>query len=389
MAFNGSGVFVRLYNWVNDKANGIKIRADRMDNEMNGFATGLSACITRDGQSPATADLPMGGYKHTGVDDATALDEYATYGQLLGKSIIYCPTVGGTANAITLLSGLSISAYADGQVVAFIVSANNTGAVTVSLDGLSAVALTKSGSTALIADDIKSGWVLFAAYDGTRFQIISQKIINTDDLENDAVTFAKLQNISADTLIGRSASGTGSPHTITCTAAGRALLDDADNTAQRATLEVYDTIIGFSSAEYTANSDLTTAIPVDDTIPQNTEGTQILSISYACSSATNKIRLSFSGFCGQTSGATKTVTAAIFGSDSANAKAVGVANLITGSLFPVSAEKVITPGTTSAVTYTVRVGTNDGTTMRMNGIPVGRYYGGVAASILTIEEIRA
>ena len=58
MAFNGSGVFVRLYNWVNDAAANIKIRADRMDNEMDGFATGLSSCITKDGQTTITANLP-------------------------------------------------------------------------------------------------------------------------------------------------------------------------------------------------------------------------------------------------------------------------------------------------------------------------------------------
>lgn len=55
-------------------------------------------------------------------------------------------------------------------------------------------------------------------------------------IANDAVTFAKMQNISTDRLIGRSAAGSGDPQEITCTAAGRAILDDADAAAQRATL---------------------------------------------------------------------------------------------------------------------------------------------------------
>lgn len=55
-------------------------------------------------------------------------------------------------------------------------------------------------------------------------------------IANDAVTFAKMQNIATDTLIGRSTSGTGDPEAITCTAAGRALLDDANANAQRETL---------------------------------------------------------------------------------------------------------------------------------------------------------
>ena len=57
MPFNGSGTFTRLYNWTDDAANGIKIRADRMDAEMDGFATGLTDCVTRDGQSAATAEM--------------------------------------------------------------------------------------------------------------------------------------------------------------------------------------------------------------------------------------------------------------------------------------------------------------------------------------------
>lgn len=41
MAFSGD-VFTRLYNWVTDKNNGVKIQAARMDAEFDGIATGLS-----------------------------------------------------------------------------------------------------------------------------------------------------------------------------------------------------------------------------------------------------------------------------------------------------------------------------------------------------------
>lgn len=81
MAFNGSGIFNRLYSWVKDAANGIKIRADRMDNEMNGMATGLTDCVTRDGQSPWLQDLPAGGFKLTGLGDAVSPQDAATLSQ--------------------------------------------------------------------------------------------------------------------------------------------------------------------------------------------------------------------------------------------------------------------------------------------------------------------
>lgn len=54
---------------------------------------------------------------------------------------------------------------------------------------------------------------------------------------NDVITYAKLQNVSAtDRLLGRSTAGAGDIEEITCTAAGRALLDDANAAAQITTL---------------------------------------------------------------------------------------------------------------------------------------------------------
>lgn len=78
MAFNGSGVFQRLYNWVTDRDNSIKIRADRMDAEMDGFATALSNCITKDGQTSITANIPFNTYKATGLGNPTAAQDAAT-----------------------------------------------------------------------------------------------------------------------------------------------------------------------------------------------------------------------------------------------------------------------------------------------------------------------
>src|SRR6185312_13970709 len=56
-------------------------------------------------------------------------------------------------------------------------------------------------------------------------------------IANDAVTYAKMQNVSAtDKLLGRSTAGSGDVEEITCTAAGRALIDDAAASDQRTTL---------------------------------------------------------------------------------------------------------------------------------------------------------
>ena len=71
MPFNGAGVFSRLFNWQQDRDAGIKILADRMDQEMDGFATGLSNTIARDGQSTVSANIPFNNRKITGLGNAT------------------------------------------------------------------------------------------------------------------------------------------------------------------------------------------------------------------------------------------------------------------------------------------------------------------------------
>jgi hypothetical protein len=62
-------------------------------------------------------------------------------------------------------------------------------------------------------------------------------VVNADINASAAIAFSKLANVSAtDRLLGRSTAGAGAIEEVTCTAAGRALIDDADAAAQRTTL---------------------------------------------------------------------------------------------------------------------------------------------------------
>jgi hypothetical protein len=78
----------------------------------------------------------------------------------------------GTATAYVLSSGLSLTAYATGQVLRIIPNNTNTGAATINVDGLGAKSLTKQGAAALDAGDLVSGRVYELAYDGTQFQVV-------------------------------------------------------------------------------------------------------------------------------------------------------------------------------------------------------------------------
>lgn len=76
-------------------------------------------------------------------------------------------------------------------------------------------------------------------------------------IDNTAVTYAKIQNVSAtDKLLGRSTAGAGVVEEITCTSAGRALLDDVDAAAQRTTLGLGTAATQNSTAFQAADAEL-------------------------------------------------------------------------------------------------------------------------------------
>lgn len=154
MPYNGSGTFLRVRNWMQDAAANIRIRADRHDSEDDNFAQGLSQCITKDGQTTITANLPMANYRHTNVGAAQAINQYARYDQVqLGKAV--WAVAGGTADALTATYSPNTISPVDGQLYyARATAANATTTPTFSPDGETAQVITKYGAEALAVGDI-------------------------------------------------------------------------------------------------------------------------------------------------------------------------------------------------------------------------------------------
>lgn len=110
MPFSGTGIFTRVYQWVNDAANNLDVDATRTDTDSNDIADGLTNCITRDGQSPATANIPLGGFKLTGVGTGTAATDGVNFAQVFVApsftgGITYSGGLIGTGN-VTLTAGV-------------------------------------------------------------------------------------------------------------------------------------------------------------------------------------------------------------------------------------------------------------------------------------------
>lgn len=143
-------------------------------------------------------------------------------------------------------------------------------------------------------------------------------------------------------------------------------------------------------ATYATYGTFTDAIPTDDTIPQIGEGTEILTLSITPKSVTNRLRVQAKLKQISANGVVAAI-AALFHNSNANAvDATSITISASGynSAMPML-EYEFVPGATTLQTFSVRVGTSSGGTIYMHGNALNRLYGGIQASSLTIEEIKA
>lgn len=142
------------------------------------------------------------------------------------------------------------------------------------------------------------------------------------------------------------------------------------------------------NSQVTALATGTTIIPRDDTIPQITEGDQYLSLAITPTSASNTLIIDV--VIALSNSANTEIIAALFQDSTANAlKAACSYNGALDATRTISFRHIMTAGTTSATTFRVRAGGANAGTTTLNGIAGARLFGGVAASSITITEIRS
>lgn len=132
----------------------------------------------------------------------------------------------------------------------------------------------------------------------------------------------------------------------------------------------------------------TTAIPIDDTIPQKTEGDEYMTLAITPTDSSNKLRIDVDVLAGVGAGAPHFIIIALFQDTTSDALAASTAYLtVNGEAVLLHMSHYMTAGTTSSTTFKVRAGSNSGATMTFNGSNGTRLFGGVAPSNITITEI--
>ena len=180
MARNGSGTYSNPYpNFVS----GTVISSNEVDANNSDIATALTQSIAVDGQSVVTGDIPLATHKFTAMKVGTAATDSLSLGQAQAEAFIWCGTAGGGADAITLSPSPAITAYAAGQRFVWMASGStNTGATTVAISGLSAIALQDNGAALTAGQHAASKMFMGILNTTSTVQVMQVQISGTDPL---------------------------------------------------------------------------------------------------------------------------------------------------------------------------------------------------------------
>lgn len=170
---------------------------------------------------------------------------------------------GSVANPTTTPAiSLTLGAITPSSVNSVVLSGSAT--PTLAVTGASSISGTNTGNQTitLTGDVTGSGTGSFAA-----------------TIANSAVTYAKMQNVSAtDKILGRSTAGAGVVEEITCTSFARSILDDVDAAAVRATIGAGTGAGSVTSASVVSANGFAGTVATATTTPAITLTTTIIGI---------------------------------------------------------------------------------------------------------------
>jgi hypothetical protein len=134
------------------------IRSDWANSTLSDIAQALSSSISKDGQTTPTANLPMGGFRHTNVGDATAANEYATAKQAQGVALnILTTSPTSTGSAYVATGPLNTQTYTNGFQYRFVPNVPSTANPTIAINGTAALPLLTAGRGAIPTGALVAG----------------------------------------------------------------------------------------------------------------------------------------------------------------------------------------------------------------------------------------
>jgi hypothetical protein len=139
-------------------------------------------------------------------------------------------------------------------------------------------------------------------------------------------------------------------------------------------------VLFFSGAVATG----TATIPLDDSVPLNTEGTELLSLSITPTNASSKLLITAKLDLANT--AAVVMIAALFRDSTVNAIKTTWKSIAAGNATSLMLYAEVDAGSTNTTTFKIRAGGHAAGTTTFNGSSSARFFGGTMDSFIKIEE---
>lgn len=277
---------------------------------------------------------------------------YVTPAQLQGQTYTAF-TTGGTATAFTLTPDPALAALTGRPRYAVKMNQANSGTTpTLAVSGLAATAIKMVAADGSkrdpVAGELAANLLVDFEYDGTNW--VARAI--------------PPQLATATPAVGTAAGTVGTS----------ALASRSDHAHPPMSGSIIQ--IGYAYTS-TGQSNSSNVIPDDGTIPQNTEGTQIVTLAFTPKLSTSTLMVEF--LASGITGGSYRIVAALFVDSTADALDTHV-----GTNAPFVIKHFVAAGSTSARTYKIRIGPSSAGTVYLNG-----NFGSAAYGKLVVTEIAA
>lgn len=255
----------------------------------------------------------------------------------ISGSVPYVEDTSGAANSVVADFTPAITAIVAGNLIEVKLANAVTGATTITVNGLSPVLIKRLDGTPLQLGDAVAGQILLLCFDGTNFQLLSQR------------------------------PSTASPPS-----------DSVLREHRAATASKIDIANNFSMA--------------GGATPQITDGVQVLTKTITPLSSSSRFRVRFTGWFGSTTTVgSNYVAVGIY--RTGVAAPIGMGFFFAGAAIggEIICEGEDVPATASPVTYSARVLVDGyvGNSMSLNGRPSTTHYPGGSVATLTVTEVQS